>query len=83
MVEFDMSALLRGSPVERWQTNEIAKRNGILTANEIREMEGFGPIAGGDVLAAPLLAASPAATGATAEVTAPTEPSRLNGGATT
>ena len=53
-LELDMFGLLRGSPVERWQTNEIAVRNRILTPNEIREMEGFGPRPGGDeVLALP------------------------------
>jgi HK97 family phage portal protein len=80
MIEFDMSALLRGSPTERWQTNEIAKRNGILTANEIRDLEGFGPIEGGDVLAQSS-AASPAASGATADVTAQPERPRPNGAA--
>jgi HK97 family phage portal protein len=42
-VEFDLSSFLRGDPKERWECNEIAVRNGILTVDEIREQEGYGP----------------------------------------
>jgi HK97 family phage portal protein len=44
-VEIDLSGLLRGSPTERWETNKIAIETGVLTVNEIRELEGWGPIA--------------------------------------
>ena len=32
----DMSDLLRGSPLERWQANEIASRSGVLTQRDPR-----------------------------------------------
>lgn len=40
-IEFDMSSLLRGDPAQRWASHEIAVRNDILTADEIREVEGW------------------------------------------
>jgi HK97 family phage portal protein len=40
-IEFDMSSLLRGDPAQRWASHEIAVRNGILTPDEIREVEGW------------------------------------------
>lgn len=42
-LEIDMSAFLRGDPAARWQAWDIAIRNGILTADEIREVEGWNP----------------------------------------
>jgi HK97 family phage portal protein len=39
----DMSDLLRGSPLERWQANEIAVRSGVLDPDEIRTQEGWAP----------------------------------------
>ena len=42
-VEFDMTSLLRADPEARWQAHEIAVRNNILTANEVREIEGWNP----------------------------------------
>jgi HK97 family phage portal protein len=50
-LELDLSGLLRGDPETRWKSHEIAVRNKILTANEIRETEGWSPIAGGDAIA--------------------------------
>ncbi len=40
-IEFDMSALLRGDPAQRWASHAIAVRNNILTPDEIREVEGW------------------------------------------
>jgi HK97 family phage portal protein len=47
-LELDLSGLLRGDPETRWKSHEIAVRNKILTANEVREVEGWSPRAGGD-----------------------------------
>jgi HK97 family phage portal protein len=47
-LELDLSGLLRGDPETRWKSHEIAVRNKILTANEIRETEGWSPRLGGD-----------------------------------
>jgi HK97 family phage portal protein len=38
----DMSAFDRGSPESRWAAHAIAASNGILTVDEIREVEGWG-----------------------------------------
>ncbi|NOX95830.1 MAG: phage portal protein [Alphaproteobacteria bacterium] len=40
-IEFDMTSLLRSDPEARWQAHEIAVKNNILTANEVREVEGW------------------------------------------
>jgi HK97 family phage portal protein len=47
-LELDLSGLLRGDPETRWKSHEIAIRNRVLLVNEVREMEGWGPIEGGD-----------------------------------
>jgi HK97 family phage portal protein len=39
----DMSAFDRGSPESRWAAHAIAAANGILSTDEIREIEGWGP----------------------------------------
>jgi HK97 family phage portal protein len=43
-LEIDLSGLLRGDPAQRWASWKIAVDARILTANEIREMEGFNPL---------------------------------------
>jgi HK97 family phage portal protein len=43
-IEIDLSALMRGSYVERWQANVAAVQAGILMVNEVRELEGFNPL---------------------------------------
>ena len=48
-LEIDMSGFLRGDPETRWKGHEIAVKNRILTPNEVREVEGWNPMAGGDV----------------------------------
>lgn len=42
-IEFDMTGFLRGDAEARWKAHEIAVKNRILTANEIREVEGWNP----------------------------------------
>lgn len=49
-IEFDMSDFLRGDPLTRWRNNQIAVDSGILTPDEVRALEGYGPIEGGGVL---------------------------------
>ena len=43
MLEIDLSGLMRGDYEARWKAHEIAVRNGILDANEVREIEGWNP----------------------------------------
>ncbi len=47
-IEFDMSGFLRGDPLQRWQSHQIALSNKVLTPNEVREVEGWNPREGGD-----------------------------------
>ena len=42
-IEFDLSGFLRGDHEARWKAHEIAVKNGILTANEVRLSEGWNP----------------------------------------
>ncbi|NOT42904.1 MAG: phage portal protein, partial [Alphaproteobacteria bacterium] len=49
-VEFDMSGFLRGDPLQRWQSHQIALANEVLTPNEVRQVEGWNPRTGGDVV---------------------------------
>jgi len=46
-LEIDMSGLTRGDFKTRWESYEIAIRNDILTVDEVREAEGYGPMAKG------------------------------------
>jgi HK97 family phage portal protein len=48
-LELDLSAFLRGDPETRWKSHEIAVKNGILTINEVRELEGWNPRPDGEV----------------------------------
>ena len=47
-VEFDLSDFLKGDEAARWASYEIALRNGVLTPNEVRAIEGYNPRPGGD-----------------------------------
>ena len=49
-LEFDLSGFQRGDHAARWEGHQIAVQNGILTANEVREIEGWNPLPGGDNL---------------------------------
>ncbi|MBB6192865.1 HK97 family phage portal protein [Sphingobium wenxiniae] len=42
-LELDLSGFLRGDPQTRWQAHEIALRNKVLDANEVRQIEGWNP----------------------------------------
>lgn len=46
----DLSGLTRGDHAARWASHVAAVQAGILTANEVRESEGWNPVAGGEVL---------------------------------
>ncbi|ROO26690.1 phage portal protein [Salinisphaera orenii] len=48
--QFDLSGFLRGDPEQRWNSHKIAVDSGILTANEVREIEGYEPRRDGDQL---------------------------------
>lgn len=52
-VEFDMTALLRGNDVERWQCWQIALQNKVLDPSEVRQAEGWNvkavPVAPSDI----------------------------------
>lgn len=46
----DLSGLTRGDHAARWSSHVAAKQAGILTANEVRESEGWNPRPDGDSL---------------------------------
>jgi len=48
-IEIDMSGFMRGDYQSRWSAHKIAVDSGILTRDEIREIEGWAPLGGGDV----------------------------------
>src|SRR5262249_28359555 len=68
-VEVDLSGLMRGAPAERWKAWDVAIRDGVLSANEVREVEGWGPRPGGDTYA--VVSSAP---GGTPSVDAPAQP---------
>ena len=43
-IEIDLSGLLRGDYTARWAANVAAVQAGILTADEVRAQEGYGPL---------------------------------------
>jgi HK97 family phage portal protein len=43
-LELDLSGFLRGDPATRWQAHQIALSNGVLTPNEVRQIEGWNPM---------------------------------------
>jgi len=43
-IELDLSGLVRGAYAERWAANVAAVAAGILTPDEIRAQEGYGPL---------------------------------------
>ncbi len=50
-IELDLAGFLRGDPETRWKSHEIAVKNGILTPNEVRTVEGWNRHDDGDALA--------------------------------
>ncbi|MCA1785656.1 MAG: phage portal protein [Desulfobacteraceae bacterium] len=47
-LEIDLSGFMRGDPESRWKSHKIAVEAGILTTDEIREVEGWAPRGGKD-----------------------------------
>lgn len=47
-LEIDLSGMTRGDYAARWAAHKIAVEADILTRNEVREVEGWNPRAGGD-----------------------------------
>lgn len=43
-IEIDLSGLVRGDYATRWTANVAAVGAGILTADEVRAQEGYGPL---------------------------------------
>ncbi|MEY9097044.1 phage portal protein [Paenibacillus sp. RC84] len=54
IAEFLIEGLLRGETKARYEAYAIARQNGWLSVNEIREKENMNPIEGGDVYLQPL-----------------------------
>ena len=52
-LEIDFSAMTRGDYATRWTANIAAVNAGILTRDEVREQEGYGPLPGGATQDAP------------------------------
>jgi HK97 family phage portal protein len=59
---FNADALLRTDTAGRYAVYSAARSAGILTTNEIRALENYAPIDGGDDIAAPLNSSAPALT---------------------
>lgn len=49
-VEFSLDALLRGSTKERYEIYSTAVQNALMTRNEVRQLENWPPMEGGDDL---------------------------------
>ena len=48
-LEIDLSGLARADYAARWTANKAAVDAGILSVNDVRELEGFNPVPGGDM----------------------------------
>jgi len=53
-VEFDLADLFRADPMTRFNQYRVGILTGFMTVNEVRIREGLPPVAGGDVLMAPV-----------------------------
>jgi phage portal protein BeeE len=53
-VKFNLDGLLRGDTEARSTYYNTLLQNGVLTRNEVRELEGRNPMPGGDSLMVPL-----------------------------
>lgn len=60
-VELDLSSLLRGSDIERWQCWKLATEIGALSADDVRAEESWGPRRAADAAPAPPAAGEPVA----------------------
>jgi HK97 family phage portal protein len=59
---FNADALLRTDTAGRYAVYSAARSAGILTTNEIRALENYGPVDGGDNISAPLNSSTPGLT---------------------
>jgi HK97 family phage portal protein len=50
LARFNLDAILRPDTAERYTAHKTALEAGFLTVNEVRAIEGYQPLAGGDVL---------------------------------
>jgi HK97 family phage portal protein len=53
-VKFNVDGLLRGDTLSRYQAYAIGRQNGFMSANDIRELEDWNPVEGGDEYLVPL-----------------------------
>ena len=53
-VRFNVDGLLRGDTLSRYQAYQIGRQSGFLSANDIRLLEDWNPIEGGDEYLVPL-----------------------------
>ncbi len=53
-IDFDLTELLKGDTLARFQAYAIAIQNGFMTQNEVRERENLNPMKGADILRTPL-----------------------------
>jgi HK97 family phage portal protein len=68
---FNADALLRTDTAGRYAVYTAARSTGILTTNEIRALENYAPVDGGDNIAAPLNSSAPKMKDNEASPTAP------------
>lgn len=47
-VRFNLAGLLRGDLKSRYEAYQIGRRNGWLSANDVRRLEDLNPVPGGD-----------------------------------
>ena len=55
-LEIDLSGIMRGDYAARWAAHKIAVEAGILTRDEVRQVEGYNARGDGDRPADPVLA---------------------------
>jgi HK97 family phage portal protein len=74
-LQHDVTEFTRAESQTRWQAYVAAVTNGIYSVNEVRNMEGFAPIDGGDVYRQPAntMPATNQYIGQTSHVTNPTQ----------
>lgn len=53
--KFKTGAMLRGTTKERYEVYQIGRQIGVLSANDVREMEDLNPIEGGDEYSNPAI----------------------------
>ncbi len=66
-LEIDLSGMVRGDYLTRWQANVAAVGAGILTVDEVREQEGYGPLPAGPAAPGQIDAEPPGEPGDIAE----------------